>query len=134
MKDYLAGDADRRILFLMLHTPSIVDTKEQGIWIVIPSGRLDPVGGPELEKFCQKTPPHPLAGLILDLSNVFFLSSAGLRSILCLWKHWQAQGSDLALCNMQPMVERVFRLAGFDSFMSFTATREQALALFPKKA
>lgn len=116
----------------MLNDPPIVETTEEHVWIVMPSGRLDPTGGPRLEEFCLPRLRADRKWLLLDLQDIFFLSSAGLRSILTLLKAVQALGGDLALCHLQPMVLRVFCAAGFDTFLKLAETRAQALALFPK--
>ncbi len=54
------------------------------------SGRLDAIGGPELENtllpVIRSMDPSDLAPLILDVSDVNYISSAGIRTILFLYK------------------------------------------------
>ena len=49
----------------------------------------------------------------MDLSQVEFMSSAGLRAILVSLKVCRREGGDLRLAAAQPGTEKVLKLTGF---------------------
>jgi anti-anti-sigma factor len=68
--------------------------------------------------------------LIADLSDVDFMSSAGLRAILTALKGARQQGGDLRLTGAQPGVQKVLRLSGFTSILKMFPTLDEAIASF----
>ncbi len=54
------------------------------------------------------------ARLVLDLSRLAFVDSAGLRALMNLDLRARAEGFELALAAPGPAVLRVLRLTGFD--------------------
>ena len=54
------------------------------------------------------------AKMALDMSELEYLSSAGLRVILCLAKKAQAEGRQFTLCAPQGMVKQVLRESRMD--------------------
>jgi len=65
--------------------------------------------------------------IVLDLTNLNYISSAGLRVALLLAKRLKQSGGALTLCGMQPHVLEVFDISGFLAILAVTATREEAL-------
>ena len=66
-------------------------------------------------------------GIVLDLTNLNYISSAGLRVVLLLAKRLKQNGGALTLCGMQPHVHEVFDISGFLAILAVAATREEAL-------
>ena len=80
------------------------------------SGRLDTTTAPELEEFVQSS----LAGvidLVLDLSNLEYISSAGLRVLLSAQKIMNKQGS-MVVTGANEIVMEVFEVTGFDEILT----------------
>ena len=80
------------------------------------SGRLDTTTAPELEEFIQSS----LAGvtdLVLDLSNLEYISSAGLRVLLSAQKIMNKQGS-MVVTGANEIVMEVFEVTGFDEILT----------------
>jgi anti-anti-sigma factor len=65
--------------------------------------------------------------LLIDLSRLDFISSAGLRSLLTLAKDCQKNGLKLAFCALNSMVGEVFRISGFTSIFTIHPDRATAL-------
>jgi len=65
---------------------------------------------------------------VLDLSQLEYISSAGLRVALMLAKRIREHGGRLALCGMQPHVHEVFDISGFLAILTVVDTRDDALA------
>ena len=75
------------------------------------SGRLDTQTAPELEKELDAS----LAGLqdlVFDMTNLEYVSSAGLRVILKAQKAMNAQGS-MKLTGVNDSIMEVFDITGF---------------------
>ncbi len=80
------------------------------------SGRLDTLTAPEFE---SKVEPE-LAGvkdLVIDLKDLEYISSAGLRVLMGLVKIMKDQG-DMKVINPSEVVMDVFSLTGFDSILN----------------
>jgi serine/threonine-protein kinase RsbW len=68
--------------------------------------------------------------VLLDMAEVTFLSSSGLRALLLVRKELLAQQGELRLCALKPQVQEVFTLTGFTQVFAIHATREEALSAF----
>lgn len=68
--------------------------------------------------------------LVLDLSKVEFMSSAGLRAILGALKETRRQGGDLYLAGAQAGVDRVLKMSGFSKILKTYDSVDEAVAQF----
>src|SRR5699024_3466933 len=64
---------------------------------------------------------------VLDLNQLDYISSAGLRVILMLAKRLREKNGTLILCGMQPHVQEVFDVSGFSAILTVAESRSQAL-------
>ena len=81
------------------------------------SGRVDTVTAPELEaglKFGDAT------CVVLDLANVPYMSSAGLRLLLAAHKQMLGKGGELLIANVQSTVREVLDITGFSDILNLT--------------
>jgi anti-anti-sigma factor len=99
----------------------------QDLPIIVLSGRLDTATAPlfdtQLAPFLAE--PHPR--VLLDLAEVTYMSSAGLRSVLHLVKHTAAHGGRLGLIATPPHLMEVIEISGFPSLLDLYPDRESAL-------
>src|SRR5262245_11526037 len=80
-------------------------------------GRLDTAGVGEVElRFTTHTVPRAKP-LLLDMSEVTFLSSLGLRMLLTIAKALDRRGAKTVLLSPQPAVREVLKISGFDQLM-----------------
>ncbi|MBL8512600.1 MAG: STAS domain-containing protein [Betaproteobacteria bacterium] len=81
------------------------------------SGRLDQS---TCESFRALLAPHmanALAagqGVVLDLVNLEYVSSAGLRCFMIAAKEAKAKSGQIAVADLQPMVAEIFQISRFD--------------------
>lgn len=108
----------------------ITDTKQGAVCVVAIGGRLDGAGAPELESHCRTLMDGGDRRQLLDLAEVEYISSAGLRSLLVAAKQIKASGGVLVLCSLTPMVREVMEISGFDKILKLAADRDAALAQF----
>ena len=64
--------------------------------------------------------------MLLELSELEYISSAGLRVLLITAKTMQHKAGKLALCNMSPPVKEIFNISGFNSIFKIFPTAEES--------
>ena len=95
-------------------------------------GRLDTAGVSEVElRFTAHTVPRAKP-LLLDLSEVTFLASLGMRMLLSVAKALDQRGARTVLLSPQPAVEEVLKISGFDQLMPICSDQRTALANLAK--
>ena len=93
----------------------ITYNKEAGKLTVAPEGRLDTVTAPELEKTLGDL-INGVSDLILDMTNITYISSAGLRVILKIQKAMSNQG-EMKLIGVNETIMEVFEITGFANIL-----------------
>ncbi len=79
------------------------------------AGRLDTVTSPELEKEIRAL--RGVQTLILDMSALDYISSAGLRVLMMAHKLMGAQGGSLKIHGVNQVVMEVFDVTGFSDIL-----------------
>ena len=92
----------------------LVDRGEEGELIL--SGRLDAVTAPEAEKLFLQLADR-FKNITLNLKDVNYVSSAGLRSFLKLYKKVHANGGMLWSKHVNPSVTQVIEMTGFSGIL-----------------
>ena len=87
-----------------------VEEKENGIFLVAPSGRLDTGTAPILKKEIARVVLKAPRALILDMEGVDYISSMGVREIIQTRKKLSRIGGMLRVVNLRPPVKRVFEI------------------------
>ncbi len=74
-------------------------------------------------------------GLVIDLSGLEYVSSAGLRCFMLASRQAKALASRIHVASMQPMVAEIFRISHFDLvFHVFPTVREAISAISAESA
>ena len=80
---------------------------------VVIGGELDHCAAPQIRRMLDDLLDDPrLMHLTLDLENLTFMDSSGIGVLLGRLKVLQSRGGSLSVKNMQPSVEKLFRLSG----------------------
>jgi anti-sigma B factor antagonist len=79
------------------------------------SGRVDSSNSGELDDALQARLDEGHSNLVLDLSEVNYISSSGLRSLVSALRASKKKGGDLRLARPSDRVQEVLGLAGLDS-------------------
>ena len=80
------------------------------------SGRIDTKTAPELEAEIAAS-LDGIEHLIIDFSEVPYISSAGLRVMLSAQKRMNKQG-DMKVTNVNESVMEIFEVTGFSDFLN----------------
>lgn len=83
---------------------------------VVVSGRVDTVTAPELERFILEN-LEDATELVLDLKDMSYTSSAGLRVILKAHKTMSGKGK-MRIINVQSDVMDIFDITGFSDILN----------------
>lgn len=80
---------------------------------VVIAGELDHCAAPQIRQMLDDLLQDPmLLHLTLDLENLTFMDSSGIGVLLGRLRILQARGGTMSVQNMQPPVEKLFRLSG----------------------
>jgi len=104
------------------------NTKNGDALVVIVSGRMDAITASEFDAQCQSWIEKSETKVVIDLSGLEYISSAGLRSILSAAKKMKGAQGELLFCGLSGMVEEVFNVSGFAAMFKIYSTTEAALA------
>jgi len=102
---------------------SVVDNN--GFVTISIGGNLDAITSPEAEELL-KSELKVSDKIVLDLSKLEYISSAGLRVILNLAKMLQMKGGVLALAELGPQAQEVFEISGFANIFDIYPTVKKA--------
>lgn len=94
-----------------------VGTTSTNAIVFSPSGRVDAQASPVLEEQLAELISDGSTRIIVDLSQVEYISSAGLRVFVKAGRQLPPEGRMVA-CGMNKSVRNVLRLAGFHHIMT----------------
>lgn len=71
----------------------------------------------------------PDSKMILDMTGVPYMSSAGLRVLLAVYRQMTAQNSQVVLVGLAEEIRDTMEVTGFLDFFTVTATLDEAYTL-----
>ena len=99
-----------------------------GAAVVSPTGRLDSNSSPDLERLLNMLLEEGQHWLFIDMSDVTYIASSGLKILVSAWRRAQDQNGDVLLSGLQPRITEIFEMVGFDMLFRIFPTLEAALA------
>ena len=95
------------------------------------SGRLDAMTAHQLEKVFKASATGMTSKVVFDFSNLEYIASAGLRSLLSFNKQMSKRGGTIKILNPNPEVLEVFDMTGFNKFFDITHKEFSNSELYP---
>lgn len=83
------------------------------------NGRLDTAASQQFAADMLPLIDNASKTIVLDCSELEFISSSGLRQLLALRKESIAAGGDIVVTNVSEAVKQVFAITGFYSLFTF---------------
>lgn len=74
------------------------------------AGRMDAESAPAFEAQCESCVAEGFTGLILDLSNLTYVSSLGLGAIVNVAKRLRDKGGEVRVCCVTGLVRQLFEI------------------------
>jgi anti-sigma B factor antagonist len=90
-------------------------------------GELDLLAAPRLQNEIESSTVEAADILVLDLDDVHFIDSAGLRVVLTAHERTVERGQRLALTPGSPQVQRLLSIAGVSGHLHTIASADAAL-------
>ncbi|MBW2187847.1 MAG: STAS domain-containing protein [Deltaproteobacteria bacterium] len=103
------------------------NTKMGDYYVVDVAGRLDATTSSEFEQQCDIWMEAEEYQILIDMSAVEYISSAGLRGILTSAKKIKGKAGNIRFCGLQGMVADVFKMSGFAAMFQIFDSKEQAI-------
>ena len=82
-------------------------------------GRLDTTASPETEKAMQPLYDCENQDIIIDCTNLEYISSSGLRIFLSLLKNTKPRGCHVYISGLNNDLRQVFAMTGFTNLFDF---------------
>ncbi len=108
---------------------NITVTEQDTICILELNGRMDATTVSTFENVCKENLDKNFSKILVDMSALEYISSAGLRGILLMEKTSKAKQIPLVFYGLQSMVYEVFKISSFLSILKICTTKEEALSL-----
>lgn len=105
--------------------------EEQPSYSIIKMGRrVDAASAPELEAECSaRLENMSLRLIILDMSELDYISSAGLKVILFIAQSLRARQGEVRFVSLKPQVHEIFSMSGFMSFFQEFSSVADAMSM-----
>ena len=106
-----------------------ISTERKGsVLVATTEERIDGVNARAFQDALQAAIADTDRAVILDLSQLTYISSAGLRVILLIARTLQRQDGNLAVCSLSGPVQEVFQISGFDQIIKTYGTQDEAIS------
>lgn len=91
-------------------------------------GRLDSTTSPLLGERLTAMLSAARARVLVDFSELEYISSAGFRVLLIAAKRADLHGCRFGICGVQGKVRQLFDLGGFLELFTISSTRDEGIA------
>ena len=88
--------------------------------IVMLNGRIDSINAKDYEADFLELINNNKINIVLDCSNLNYISSAGLRAFLILQKKVNEMNGYLLIVNIIPSIKEIFDITGFTSIFNIS--------------
>jgi anti-sigma B factor antagonist len=97
------------------------------IMILKLAGRLDASTVNQLERALDDAQSAGARAILVDMSQLTYVSSSGLRVLLSARSAMRKKGGDIFLCALSPSVREVFDMVGFSAIFSLFETLKMGM-------
>lgn len=103
-----------------------VTNVEKGILVSV-TGRMDAVSSPEFEKELGKLIDENNVNFVVNLKELNYISSSGLRTVLITAKKLKGKNGRILLASLQTVVKEIFEISGFSAIIPIYESVEEAI-------
>jgi anti-sigma B factor antagonist len=102
------------------------------VWTIVPRGRLDLPAARAIEDALNELCDLGRARVVIDLGEVVYMASAGLKALLTGLRRARLLNGDVRLAALNERVREVFEMSGFDQVFSIFSTPAAAVESFER--
>lgn len=100
------------------------------VWTIAPAGRLDLPASRAIVDALRDLCDAGHARVVVDLSNVLYVASAGLKALLTGARRARLLAGDVRLAAVNDRVREVLEMSGFDQVFTIYGTPAEAIASY----
>jgi anti-sigma B factor antagonist len=108
----------------------ILTSAQGNVSVIEVKGRVDTTTAPQLGEALNEQIGAGHRFLVLDLVNVDYMSSAGLRELVNAYKKASRLAGDLRLVQPSERVQEILEIAGLDSVFRVFPSQADAISSF----
>ena len=101
--------------------------RKEGVLVAAAGGRIDGVTSGAFEEQVMAEIGDGDKAVILDLENLTYISSAGMRVVLIVGKHLWKSDRQLVLCSLTERVAEIVEMMNFDKLFPICGSQAEAL-------
>jgi anti-anti-sigma factor len=105
----------------------LTSTADDGVALVEIVGEVDAHTARELERTLGELLAEGTSRLVLDGSQMGFISSAGLRAIMFAYREVCQVGGLVRICGLSAQVRRIFEIAALDECLQLYDSCREAM-------
>ena len=106
----------------------IGERRDGDILILLPTGRIDNDTSPAFQARLLASLTSQGAAVLVDLTRVEYISSAGLRALMMGSRQAKAVNGRLAVAELGPVVKEIFEISRFSLVVQVFDTSADAIA------
>ena len=111
-----------------MYNVTIESTQTATHVVVKVAGRMNAENSHEFEEACRAWTNQDVNHLIIDMSELTYVSSMGLRSFIEIGKSMQSRGGTLRLCCLTGLVKQVFEITRLNILFPIHDSLDSAIA------
>lgn len=103
---------------------------KNNVLVLKPKGRLDASSADTFKEILMNAIEGSSLPVLLDFSQVDYISSMGLRVVLHIAQHLHKNNRKIAFISTKPVITNVFKSAGFGMLFSIYESEQEASQAF----
>lgn len=101
--------------------------REDRTLIATAGGRIDGTNAREFQTTLEAAIDSNDDTVVLDLGDLSYISSAGLRVMLITAKALQVRNAKFVVCGLSVPIREIFKISGFDQIIPVYDSQEEAV-------
>ena len=106
--------------------------KKDGALVAKTAGRVDGSNAREFQDALESLLGDDTTAMVLDLEELSYISSAGLRVILLVARRIHSKNGKFGVCALSDAIKEVFQISGFDKIIETHGAQEEAISSITK--
>ena len=108
----------------------LIEKNTEKCMVIGIKGRLDTINYSILEKRLMELLDQNVTKILINCSQMDYVSSSGLRILLMALKRITMVKGKFVLCNLQENIREIFEISGFTTIFEIYPNEEEALRVF----